>query len=168
MSRFLPVILVIGILAYALYLSKSSKDILHKNVRKDNPGYSDHPQQKNKTLPIKEELEKIHTDEYVKTYIVNVIKQGSNQFNFPGGEMEGGFVPAKDAPKIACYVLSLSGKQCRDPYPEDAAMFYTSVCGGCHGNDGKGMNGSYPDLTKSTLLGIKKRETLLQTMLKKP
>ena len=80
--------------------------------------------------------------------------------------MEGGFAGSSDAEKIACYTMELSGKKCSSPYPKDAAMFYTSICGGCHGNDGKGLGGIYPDLTKAKMLGIEDREMFLKTMLK--
>ncbi len=43
-------------------------------------------------------------------------------------------------------------------------MFYSSNCGGCHGEDGKGIKDAYPDLTKEKLLGIKKREEYLKSI----
>ncbi len=94
--------------------------------------------------------------ETVYRYILHVINHGSHQLGFPGGEMEGGYVSPDEAPKIACYVMELGGHRCPHPYPKDAAMYFTSVCGGCHGNDGKGLHGSYPDLTRPRLLGIEK------------
>lgn len=118
-------------------------------------------------VPYKEELQKLHTNAYVKEYIVHVINHGSEQFNFKGGFMEGGFASAADAPKIACYVMELSGKECGTPYEKDAPMFYSSNCAGCHGEDGKGLNGTFPDLTRKTFLGIEKKEAYLQTMIKK-
>ena len=81
--------------------------------------------------------------------------------------MEGGFALPADAPKIACYVMEFSGKQCETPYEKNAAMFYSSNCAGCHGEEGKGLNGSYPDLTRETFLGIEKREAFLKSMIKK-
>jgi hypothetical protein len=87
-----------------------------------------------------------------KSYIIDVINNGSNQFDFKGGVMEGGYIPKEDADKVACFVLTLSGKKC--DYPKDAHLFFTSSCAGCHGEDGKGLNGSYPDLTKDKLLGM--------------
>ena len=109
-----------------------------------------------------EELSRIDTPDYAKRYIISVIDHGSSDLGFVGGVMEGGYVAREDAPKIACYVLSLSGKKCREPYPADAEMFFTSICGGCHGNDGKGVGGSYPDLTREKLLGIERREAFLR------
>ena len=111
------------------------------------------------------ELARINTSEYVKQYIIDVINHGSDTLGFKGGVMEGGYVSPEDAPKIACYVLELSDKKCSESYPEDAAMFFTSVCGGCHGNDGKGLGGNYPDLTRKKLLGIERREIFLKQQL---
>ncbi len=116
---------------------------------------------------IEEELSQIDTPAYIVRYIEDVINHGSDTLGFKGGVMEGGYVAKEDAPKIACYVLELSGRKCPHPYPEDAAMFYTSVCGGCHGNDGKGLGGNYPDLTRKRLLGIERREAYLRSQLHK-
>ncbi len=109
-----------------------------------------------------DELSKIDTMEYSKEYIISIIDHGSYDLGFSGGVMEGGFASHEDAPKIACYVLTLSGKRCEEPYPKDAEMFYTSICGGCHGNDGKGLNRNYPNLTRAKLLGIERREEFLK------
>ncbi len=113
------------------------------------------------------ELSQINSAEYVKNYIVQVINHGSDTLGFKGRVMEGGFASKEDAPKIACYVLEMSGRKCPHDYPKDAAMFYTSICGGCHGNDGKGIDGKYPDLTRKKLLGIANREKFLKEQLQK-
>jgi mono/diheme cytochrome c family protein len=76
--------------------------------------------------------------------------------------MDAAIVAPSDAEMISCYVLELSGKQCADGYAKDAQMFYTSVCGGCHGNDGRGLGGHYPDLTKQKLAGVQRREQYLR------
>ena len=116
---------------------------------------------------LRTELARIDTPEYILHYIIDVIDHGSDTLGFKGGVMEGGYVSHEDAPKIACYVLEMSGRKCPYSYPKDAAMFYTSVCGGCHGNDGKGLGGNYPDLTRKKLLGIERREAFLKTTLEK-
>ena len=113
----------------------------------------------------REELARIDTPEYAYDYILRVIEHGSEGLGFPGGVMEGGYVSKEEAPKIACYVLELGGHRCPHPYPKEAEMFFSSVCAGCHGNDGKGINGTYPDLTRHKLLGIEKREEFLRRML---
>ena len=58
--------------------------------------------------------------------------------------MEGGFASLADAPKIACYVMEFSGKQCETVYEKNPAMFYSSNCAGCHGEEGKGIEGNLP------------------------
>ncbi len=96
-----------------------------------------------------------NTKEKTYDYILNVINHGSSKLNFKKNEvMEGGYIAPEDAPKVACYVLELSGKKCAHPYDKDAHLFFSSVCAGCHGNDGKGLNGAYPDLTRTVLLGL--------------
>jgi len=93
-------------------------------------------------------------DKTTKLYIIDVINNGSKKLHFKKDEtMEGGYIPKKDASKVACYVMSLSGKEC--DYPNEAVMLFSSSCAGCHGNDGKGMGGVYPDLTQDRLLGLR-------------
>ncbi len=117
---------------------------------------------------IEKELTLIETTSYVRQYIENVIEHGSYTLGFSGGVMEGGFAQKEDISRIACYVLELSGKRCEEPYEKDAQMFYTSICGGCHGDDGKGLKGgNYPDLTRKKLLGIAVREEYLRSKLAK-
>jgi len=92
-------------------------------------------------------------------YILRVIREGSHRFHFPGGEMEGGYLQGEAAKRAACYVMSLSGYHCPEAsFQKGGEMYYTSVCGGCHGNDGKGLHGSYPDLTRVPLLGLEEKE----------
>jgi len=93
--------------------------------------------------------------ERIYQYVLSVIAHGSHRFHFPGGEMEGGFLEGMEARKAACYVMELQGRRCPDKEASrGGAMYYTSVCGGCHGNDGKGVHGNFPDLTRRPLLGI--------------
>jgi cytochrome c553 len=91
------------------------------------------------------------------SYIVDVIQHGSSKLHFKKEEkMEGGFASDEDAPKIACYLLYLASKPCPNGYPKEAQMYYSSNCAGCHGEDAKGLGGTYPDLTKDALLGMEK------------
>ncbi|RUM66116.1 MAG: hypothetical protein DSZ05_04810 [Sulfurospirillum sp.] len=157
---FLFVVVIVYGIFNAIHKKKSTKlsiDSTHSACRRV---------QKRQDI-LADELARIDTPEYVKKYIVHVINHGSDTLGFKGGIMEGGYADREDAEKIACYVLELSGKKCPHPYPKDAAMFYTSICGGCHGNDGKGLGGNYPDLTRKKLLGIEKRETFLKAQLAK-
>lgn len=97
--------------------------------------------------------------EQIYKYILSVIAYGSHRLHFPGGEMEGGYLRGMEARRAACYVMKLQEKKCPDSEAsQGGAMYYTSVCGGCHGNDGRGLNGSYPDLTRKPLLGLQNRE----------
>jgi len=100
----------------------------------------------------------LYTTKNIKNYIVSVINNGSNRLHYPGGEMEGGYISPKDTDMVACFVLELSGRKCPYSYPKKAEMYFSSVCAGCHGNDGKGLNGSYPDLTVKKLKGLEMLE----------
>lgn len=121
----------------------------------------------NKLSILEHELSILNSVGYVKKYIVDVINHGSDTLGFKGGVMEGGYASVEDADKIACYVLKLSGKKSPKPCKKDAVMFYTSICGGCHGDDGKGLGGNYPDLTRTKLLGVARREVFLQEQIRK-
>lgn len=165
MQKNLPYIAVGIVLLYAFYNAKFSPGKNH--TVKTVTSYMKHIEAHHNCNHYQEELANLHTIPYLKKYIVHVINHGSNQFGFRGGEMEGGYASPQDAPKIACYVIELSGKKCREPYAKDAAMFFSSICAGCHGEDGKGLGGTYPDLTKETLLGIKEKESFLKSMLRK-
>ncbi|MDD2384803.1 MAG: hypothetical protein PHN18_11485 [Sulfurospirillaceae bacterium] len=112
----------------------------------------------------KKELRIIDTNEYLEEYILNVINHGSDgSLGYPGGAMDAGIATKEDAPNIARYVVSLSGKKSSDDAKgQKAQMFYTSNCGGCHGNDGKGLNGAFPDLTQKSFKGIEKRKAYLK------
>jgi hypothetical protein len=161
----IPYLAVAVILCYAFYNATVRKLAVKKpphstpiSYRKDIKTHED--------SKYEEELARLHTDSYTQEYIIHIINHGSTQLHFKEHEvMDAGFASKEDAPKIACYVMSFSGKRCKEPYPKDAVMFYTSICGGCHGNDGRGMNGTYPDLTRSQLLGIAKREAFLKSIL---
>ena len=163
MQKIIPSLAILIVLVYAVYNAKF-RDV-EKVVTKTHKHYKEHIQS-HKTTHYVDELSRIHTDEYTKEYIIKVINHGSTILDFKGGVMEGGFADPSDTEKIACYTMELSGKKCSSPYPKDAAMFYTSICGGCHGNDGKGLGGIYPDLTKHKMLGIEVRENFLRSMLK--
>jgi cytochrome c553 len=159
MKNILP-LLIIGVFVVALFISKNKDNSRHKQ---NSPTM----QQKHQTSKdITKKLEYIQSNQHLKEYIIDVIVNGSKQFNFKGGYMEAGFASKEDAPKIACYVMSLSGKKCQSDNTKDAAMFYSSICAGCHGMDGKGINGTYPDLTRNKLLGILKEEEQILKKLK--
>ena len=172
MKQMLPALVIIFVLFYALYLSNQPKKTkspignMGKMGETVNLKYTEHIEA-HKEHHLEEELKRLETSKYTKEYIISVINHGSNQFDFRGGEMEGGFASPADASKVACYVLELSGKKCKQRYEKDAPMFYSSNCAGCHGEDGKGLNGTYPDLTRKKLLGIEKREAFLKSLMAK-
>lgn len=119
------------------------------------------------TKSLQKELNEIDTNSYLEAYIIHIINNGSNGIlGFSGGVMEGGIATKEDAPNIARFVMSLSGKQSSDDNAgKKAELFYTSNCGGCHGNDGKGLNGAFPDLTQKSFRGIEKRKAYLKSNL---
>jgi len=148
------------VLLYALYNGYiKTKEKRHHYV---NPKYQEHIRE-HLEHPMQEELQRINTPAYTKSYIIDVINHGSTALHFKKDEvMEGGFASSKDAPMIACFVMSLSGESCGIPYAKEAEMYFSSNCAGCHGTDGKGLNGTYPDLTRRPLLGIEKRKEILR------
>jgi len=87
-------------------------------------------------------------------YIIYVINNGSNRLNFKGGEMEGGYIPKSKAKDVACYIMSLRGEPCKEGFNKDAPLYFSSNCAGCHGNNAKGIKGSYPNLLRKPFLGL--------------
>ncbi len=161
MQRLTPLVILLLIVGYGIYNAAYRSKKL-PTVEKNTP-YRQHTQVHRETH-LTEELSRIKSDTYLKQYIMDVINHGSTQLHFKKDEvMEAGFAPKEDAEKIACYVMTFSGRKCDKPYPADAVGFYTSICGGCHGNDGKGLDGTYPDLSRNPLLGIQQREAFLRS-----
>ncbi|MEA3417927.1 MAG: hypothetical protein U9Q90_00910 [Campylobacterota bacterium] len=152
-------LLFLLIVFYGIYNAKFQTS---KQVEKESGTHYATHVKVHKTTHFEDELSRIDTSAYTLQYIIDVINHGSYDLGFSGGVMEGGFAAHDDASKIACYVLEMSGKKCTKPYAKDAEMFYTSICGGCHGNDGKGLGGNYPDLTRERLLGVERREAFLK------
>ncbi len=95
---------------------------------------------------------------YLEHYIEEVIIHGSKQkLGFKYGDMPEKMADPALSPKIAAYVVTLSGKKPTHPeWVREGRLYYTSNCGGCHGEDGKGVHGTFPDLTRDPLLGIEK------------
>jgi len=96
---------------------------------------------------------------YLEHYIENVINRGSSQnLGYAYGDMQAGFADKDAAPKIAAYVVTLSGREpTHAEWVKEGRTFYVSNCGGCHGEDGKGVHGTFPDLTRDPLAGIERR-----------
>lgn len=89
-----------------------------------------------------------------ESYVARVIVEGSDVLDLPTGAMDQGLATPGDAKKIAAYVMTLSGKDPTHPeHIQEGNLYYNGNCGGCHGDDGKGLNGIYPDLTLPLLKG---------------
>jgi len=161
MGRRLALLSIIIAISYALYNTSRDKKVTPKVVHTSKAVEND----KQKAL-YRDELTRVDDIEYVKEYIIDVINHGSNKLSFKGGVMEGGYISSADAPILACYVLALSKKVELSSCPQEASMFYSSVCGGCHGDDGRGIHGTYPDLTRDRLLGVSHREEWLRAKLR--
>jgi len=74
-----------------------------------------------------------------KEQVLSIIKNGSHYFKYPMGAMPAGLAQGKDAEAVAEYVANgLKG---------DAPAAW-ATCAGCHGQDGKGMNGQAPNLAE--------------------
>jgi cytochrome c553 len=157
---------VLNILPFisALFFLSCSQSVEKKAELKETPKKVEMPS----LQKLEEEYAAIDTIPYLEAYIERIIMVGSSGLGFASGEMQGGFAEVSDAEKIAHYVVTLSGKDCSDhEMAKKAQMYYTSNCGGCHGDDGKGQNGTFPDLTKSTLQGIEKRKEYLKYEIEK-
>lgn len=165
------------VILFTLFFSACSKRDNNKKINETKKVAKVEKKDPKKELALAEkEYSEIDTVAYLEKYIEKVIKEGSTGLGFPGGDMDPGFALPDDAKKIARYVMLLSGKKIDNPEEaKKASLFYTSNCGGCHGDDGKGLNGSFPDLTRPTLLGVEIRkrdleikiETLKQKLSKK-
>ena len=101
----------------------------------------------------------IRSTAYLEKYIADIVNHGSAQhLGFKYGDMPAHMADEKAAPKIAAYVVTLSGRKPTHPeWVRQGRLLYISNCGGCHGEDGKGIHGTFPDLTRDPLLGIKKK-----------
>ncbi len=155
MEKYAALVTIILVILYGTYNATRTRHTPSPKPQ-DTP-YTQHINN-HPTAPAAEELSQLDTPEYTYHYIRNVIKHGSNSLGFPGGVMEGGYIGEADAPGVACYVLHLSGKTCpAGTEKKEAHLFFSSNCAGCHGNDGRGLHGKYPDLTRPTLQGIAKQ-----------
>ncbi len=157
--------LSVSLLSIALFFASCAKEDDIKEKEKISDETAILPKD---SLSLKKEYARIDTIEYLEEYIQKVIRDGSSGHNYPGGEMQSGLVDEKTAKLISYFVTELSGKKSsHHQEAQKAQMFYTSNCGGCHGDDGKGLNGTYPDLTKERFFGIEERIKQLKALLSK-
>jgi hypothetical protein len=165
MKHTIPYLAILIVIFYGIYNAQEHTTKRMHSRDTDKPSRTENASHLHAT----QELARIDTPDYTYRYIIDVIDHGSQNLRFKEKEiMEGGFVSREDAPKVACYVLSLGGEECPGPSSKDAPMYYSSNCAGCHGDDGRGLHGTYPDLTRRPLLGIQNRRALLQRVLHKP
>lgn len=82
--------------------------------------------------------------------IVDAIINGSKGLDYPMGEMPPGMADEEGAKAIAAYIAKeLSGiKSTKNEALVETGRSLYPVCASCHGDDGKGMDGMSPDLTK--------------------
>jgi cytochrome c oxidase subunit 2 len=74
---------------------------------------------------------------FSKEQVLDVIKNGQDQLGYDTGAMPAGLASGKDAEEIAAYVAGgMKGQQ--------PASF--AACSSCHGEDGKGMGGMFPNI----------------------
>ena len=174
--RLSPILLIILIILFGGCEKKrvpATASCLDINKAKTN-NHSHEALQKELTR-LQRQYDECGTVECCEFYVEKVIKEGSAVLDLPAGVMDGGYTTANDAQKIAAYVMTLSGKSPTHPeYIKDGNLYYNGNCGGCHGDDGKGLNGAYPDLTLPLLEGAKllknkisQKITTLQEQLKK-
>ena len=155
MQKYTAIITIIIVISYGVYNSTSHRKVATRPSSKlDN---SNHHTAQHLTPHVSRGADLGLSDDATYRYIIDVINHGSSKLHFKNNEiMEGGYISEEDAPKVACYVMELSGKKCSQSYPLDAHLFFSSVCAGCHGEDGKGLHGAYPDLTRPTLRGMRR------------
>jgi len=117
---------------------------------------------------LQKELEHPCTVQCCQLYVEKVINEGSDVLGMPAGSMAKGYATPEDAKKIAAYVMTLSGRKPMHPeYIQEGNLYFNGNCGGCHGNDGKGLGGTHPNLTLKELKGVKIRKKMRIEALKK-
>ena len=95
--------------------------------------------------------------ECFERYVTQVIDEGLDLFKYTSGPMPGGTVSPEEAKKIAAFLTTLQGYRPSHPewVQEGKALFYGN-CTGCHGPEGKGQKGYFPDLTRRPLEGYER------------
>lgn len=82
--------------------------------------------------------------------IYNAIINGSKGLEYPMGEMPAGMADEEGAKAIAAYIAKeISGiKKTKNENLVETGKELFATCAACHGEDGKGMEGNSPDLSK--------------------
>ncbi len=156
MKTVLPIFLLLFFVAAAFYINRArhaTPHVRHGAQKRVNDCSECRKEAK------KETLETLRSTAYLEKYIVDVVNRGSKQrLGFKYGDMPARMADEKAAPKIAAYVVTLSGREPTHPeWVKAGRIFYVSNCGGCHGEDGRGIHGTFPDLTRDPMLGIARR-----------
>ncbi len=152
-ALLLAIILIVA-LSFWINMPAAKEETIHSHEKSED---IECPECREKD--IKKRIALLRSTPYLEKYIENIINRGSSQnLGFAYGEMQEGFADSDAAPKIAAYVVTLSGKSpSRPEWIKEGRIFYVSNCGGCHGEDGRGIHGTFPDLTRDPLLGIQRR-----------
>jgi len=157
MRQLLALLGIVAFVAIAFFVNSARKNgtLEHRHATEKEAASCQACREEEK----KRTVEEIRSIPYLEEYIVDVIDHGSKQnLGFKYGDMPEKMADEKAAPKIAAYVVTLAGLQPTHPeWVKEGHTFYVSNCGGCHGEDGKGVHGTFPDLTRHPLLGIEKR-----------
>ena len=82
--------------------------------------------------------------------IFDTIMNGSKGLEYPMGEMPAGMADEEGAKAIAAYIAKeISGiKKTKNENLVETGKELFATCAACHGEDGKGMEGNSPDLSK--------------------
>jgi hypothetical protein len=82
--------------------------------------------------------------------IFDTIMNGSKGLEYPMGEMPAGMADEEGAKAIAAYIAKeISGiKKTKNENLVASGKELFATCAACHGEDGKGMEGNSPDLSK--------------------
>ena len=82
--------------------------------------------------------------------IYDTIMNGSKGLEYPMGEMPAGMADEEGAKAIAAYIAKeISGiKKTKNENLVETGKELFATCAACHGEDGKGMEGNSPDLSK--------------------
>jgi hypothetical protein len=151
MEKKLAFIVVGMVLGYGFYVAQHKTKHTHASQKESH--YEKH---------VKEHLsvhyaltQQVDAKIGIREYIIDVINNGSSQLHFkPTETMDAGFASKEDAPKIADYLLFLRQNEKNVSYAKDAPLYYSSNCAGCHGEDARGLNGTYPNLLRKEFLGL--------------
>jgi CHASE3 domain sensor protein/mono/diheme cytochrome c family protein len=129
-------LLMVGGSIYAVKLYIQSKDTLVQEVQYEQQMPQIDFDNLQKDLE-REALQKKQEVVKIRSYVINVINNGSNNHGYSMGNMPGKTISGEDIPTVADYVA-------KGLVAEQPQAF--SACTSCHGFDGKGNYGASPNL----------------------